>query len=127
MTVFTGSIMTIVAGDDLDVTRTVIDVPATQTLSKAWLTFKTNIDALDPGLLQKVITPSPVAGQGQITDTAADGTGTLIFQLTAADTLALPVGVSVPYDVKVKTSADKIYTAEQGIYLAIARVTQTTT
>lgn len=124
MSIFTGSIRAVVAGDDLDVTRTVLNVPATQTLTKAWLTFKTNVTDLDNvALLQKVITPSAVAGQGQITDTGASGTGTLLFQLSGANTLALPVSKNTPYDVKVLTSAGKIYTVEHGKYMAAPRIT----
>ena len=123
MSIFIGSISAVVAGDDLDVIRTVTNVPATQTLTKAWLTLKTLLTDVDPGLLQKVITSGAVAGQGQITDTGASGTGSLLFQLTGTNTLALPVGVDVKYDIKVLTSASKIYTVEQGIYLAARRVT----
>ena len=126
MSIFNASIAGIVAGDDLDIERTFTSVPAGQTLTKAWLTFKTAIVDADPGLLQKAVTIAAVAGVGQITDSGASGTGTLLFQLTGADTLALPVLVDVRYDVKVLTSAGKIYTVEQGIYLAAPRVTTTT-
>ena len=126
MSIFTGSISAVVAGDDLDVTRTVTAVPATQTFTKAWLTLKALITDADPGLLQKVITSGAVAGQGQITDTGASGTGALLFQLTGANTLALPVGIDVKYDIKVLTSAGKICTVEQGLYLAAARITTAT-
>lgn len=125
MSIFNGSIVAMVAGDDLDVKRTVTGVPATQTLAKAWLTFKPQsaLGEPDPGLLQKAITPTSVPGVGQITDTGASGTGSLLFQLTGVDTLALPIGAT-PYDVKVLTSAGKIYTVEQGSYLAAPRITQ---
>ena len=126
MSIFNGSIVAVVAGDDLDVKRTVTAVPATQTLTKAWLTLKAKVTDADPGLLQKTILPGAVAGQGQITDTGASGTGQLLFQLTIADTLALPVGVDTRYDIKVLTSAGKVYTVEQGIYLASARITVAT-
>jgi hypothetical protein len=123
MSIFNGSITAQVAGDDLDVTRTVLNVPATQTLTKAWLTFKTKASDADPGLLQKAITSSAVAGQGQILDTGASGTGQLLFQLSGADTLALPVGINTAYDVKVLTSAGKVYTVEQGKYISAPRIT----
>jgi hypothetical protein len=126
MSTLNASIGGIVAGDDLDVRRTVTGIPAGQTLAKAWLTFQATPGGADPGLLQKVITTSAVIGVGQITDDGADGTGEVLFQLTGADTLALPVECSTPYDIKVKTSAGKIYTAEQGKYLSARRVTQAT-
>lgn len=119
---FTGLITGFAAGDDLDVTRTVPLVPATQTLTKAWLTLKTNVSDVDPGLLQKVITSGAVAGTGQITDTGVSGTGALLFQLTGANTLALPVG-PIYYDIKVLTSASKVYTVEQGKYISTPRIT----
>jgi hypothetical protein len=126
MSNFTGLLTGFASGDDLDVTRTVPSVPATQTLTKAWLTIKTKVSDADPGLLQKAVTSSLVSGVGQITDTGASGTGSLLFQLTGADTLALPVGTLVYYDIKVKTSASKIYTIEQGKYISTARITTAT-
>jgi cytoskeletal protein RodZ len=126
MATLNGIITGNVAGDDIDVTRSVSGVPATQTLALAWMTFKTNVTDADPGLLQKAITTASVAGTGQITDTGASGTGVVFFQLTAANTLTLPSGVNVHYDIKVKTSAGKIYTAEQGIFNLAPRITTAT-
>jgi hypothetical protein len=127
MTELNASIGGIVAGDDLDITRTVTAVPAGQTLTKAWLTFQLTPGGTDgSALLQKVIAPGAVAGQGQITDDGADGTGGLLFQLSGADTLGLPIEYGVPYDIKVKTSAGKIYTVEQGKYVSSRRITQST-
>jgi hypothetical protein len=123
MSVLNGSIR-IVAGDDVDVRRTVTDIPAGQTLVKAWLTFKSSLSAGDASLLQKIILPGAVVGQGQITDTGADGTGEVLFQLSNADTLGLPIGNRLLYSIKVLTSANKIYTPEQGIYQSVPRVTQ---
>jgi hypothetical protein len=77
----------------------------------------------DPGLVQKAITSGAVAGVGQITDTGASGTAVLLFQLTNVNTLALAVGTKIYYDIKLLTSAGKIYTAEQGTYRGSPRVT----
>lgn len=126
MATLNGIITGNVAGDDIDVTRSITGVPATQTLTLAWMTFKTNVGDADPGLLQKAIAPGAVAGTGQITDTGASGTGAVLFQLTAANTLALPSGVNLHYDIKVKTSAGKIYTAEQGVFNTAPRITTAT-
>jgi hypothetical protein len=123
---FTGLITGFATGDDVDITRTVTGVPATQTLTKAWLTLKANVADVDPGLLQKAITSSPSAGVGQITDTGASGTGTVLFQLTGTNTLALPAGTKLYYDIKVLTSASKIYTVEQGVYVSTQRITVAT-
>src|SRR3954469_5589099 len=100
MATLNGIITGNVSGDDIDVTRSVSGVPATQTLALAWMTFKTNVTDADPGLLQKAITTASVAGTGQITDTGTGagllpvGTGAVFFQLTAANTLTLPSGVN---------------------------------
>lgn len=126
MTAFNGFITGIVAGNHVDITRTVTDVPATQTLSKAWLTFKESPADPDPGVVQKMILPGAVADQGQITDTGADGTAALLFQLTAQNTLDLPVGRRIAYEIKVLTSAGKLYTAEQGYYFATQGLTDAT-
>ena len=66
MTVFNSSIAGVAAGDALDVKRTVTNIPATQTLTKAWLTLKVNRFDADAALLQKVITPASVAGVGSL-------------------------------------------------------------
>lgn len=126
MSIFNASIAGVVAGDDLDIERTFTSVPAGQTLTKAWLTFKSVLADADPGLLQKAITTTAVPDVGQITDSGSTGIGALTFQLTGAETLALPVLVDVRYGIKVLTSAGKIYTVEQGTYLAVPRVTQAT-
>lgn len=125
MTIQNASIAGICAGNDLDVNRTVPGIPATQTLAKAWLTFKTSVtDADAAALLQKVITPGAVVGQGQITDVGAGGTAQLLFQLADTETLALPVDTPTLYDIKVLTSAGKVYTTEKGLYLATSQVTK---
>jgi hypothetical protein len=125
MTAFNQAITGFAAGDDLDVTRTVTNIPTGQTLTKAWLTLKVNrFDADLAALLQKAITATSVGGVGQITNTGGSGTGALLFQLTNVDTLALPIGVDAPYDIKVLTSANKVYTVEQGLYRSTRRITQ---
>jgi hypothetical protein len=125
MTVLNASIAGIVAGNDLDVNRTVPGIPNGQTLTKAWLTLKADLSVADAqALLQKVILPGAVAGQGQITDVGAGGTGQLLFQLADTETLALPVDTPTPYDIKVLTSAGKVYTVEKGLYLATGQVTK---
>jgi len=103
-----------VSGDDLQIERDIAGVDTTDPLIKAWLTIKTSASVLDPGTLQKIITSNAVAGVGQITEDGSElqgnGTATLIFQLTAADTLALGYTLRYYYDVQVKTAAGRIYT-----------------
>jgi len=124
MTSFSSTITDFVAGDALDVNRTVTDIPTGRTLTKAWLTFKRNRYQSDSdALLQKTITPSQTSS-GQITDTGSSGTGQVTFQLSSAETLALPIEVDTPYEIKVLTDANKPYTLEQGVYRATRRITE---
>jgi hypothetical protein len=114
-----------VKGDDLDIVRTVTNIPAGQTLTEARFTVR-SVD-LSTIIFSKLITPSLVAGLGQITDTGADGTGVLTFQLTggtAGNTKDLTAGTSYPFDIQLKTDADKHYTPEVGTITAVAEVTQ---
>lgn len=104
-----------VLGDNLDITRTVTDVPASQTLSDAWLTIKRRSSDEDAdAALQKHITPSYVAGQGHITDTGADTTGALLFELVPGDAATLSPSYSYFYDIQVKTNAGVTATPFRG-------------
>lgn len=108
-----------VAGNDLDVgPKAVSGIDPMDPLVKAWLTIKNLLSDADPGVLQKVITTTLVPGTGQITDDGAaahgNGTGQVLFQLTAADTTALGAIRRYVYDIKVKTAAGKLYTAVWG-------------
>lgn len=109
-----------VLGNDLDVIRSIPNVPAGQTLTKAWLTVKAKETDADPGLIQKAITAAAVPGVGQITNNGSGGTGSVTFQLTAVDTqpgtnpAGIVAGLPYFYDIKVQTSAGKLYTVETG-------------
>lgn len=114
-----------VKGDDLDVRRTIQNIPATQTLAEARFTIRsTNLSTI---VFSKLITPSLVAGQGHITDTGADGEGAVWFQLTGGttgDTQQLTAGTAYPFDIQVKTSAGKYYTPVVGTITATEEVTR---
>ncbi len=107
-----------VAGDDLDVIRTIGNLPAGQTLTKAWFTVKTEENLLLPGdtniVFQKVITAINVPGQGQITDIGASGTGAVLFELTDTDTALLTAKTVFFFDIQVLTSTGKLLTPELG-------------
>jgi len=120
-----GAITNLVPGDDLDVTRTITGVPATTTLAQAWLYVKRL--ATDPdnqAVFFKSITSAAVAGVGQITDTGADGTGALLFQIAAADSALLSPQVPCAYGIQVKLSSGKEYTVETGTIVADRGVVQ---
>lgn len=114
-----------VKGDDLDVRRTIQNVPATQTIAEAWLTIRnTNLSTV---VFFKHITPTLVAGQGHITDTGGDGEGAVWFQLTggtAGDTVQLTAGTAFPFDIQIKTSAGKYYTPVVGTITSTEEITR---
>jgi hypothetical protein len=117
-----------VAGDDLDIERDVTSVIVSDPITKAWLTIKTSPTVLDASAsLQKVITSAAVQGTGQITEDGSEaqgnGTATVIFALTAADTLALGTTTKYYYDIQVKTQAGKILTVETGRIIFLPGVT----
>ncbi len=113
MPTLNSEIRDIVAGDNLDVIRTVGNLPAGQTLAIAWFTVRRRTNDAN-FIFQKVITPSAVVGQGQITDIGNSGTGTIRFDLQPADTVLLALRKVYFFDIQVKTSLDRIYTPELG-------------
>lgn len=111
-------------GTDFDVIRSVTGVPAGRTLARAWLTVKNAPADIDPGILQKVITPSAQAGVGQITDTGADGTGSVTFQFTGAQTSALITpGKRYVYDIQLELDDGTDSQFEEGVFRLHRRVT----
>jgi len=113
-----------VNGDDLDIVRTITNIPAGDSLAEARFTVRAvNLSTI---IFSKLITGSAVAGQGQITDTGADGTGAVTFQLTggtAGDTTNLSASVNYPFDIQLKTTLNKHYTPEVGTITAVQQVT----
>jgi hypothetical protein len=121
-----GEIRDFVSGDDLDVWRTISEIPTGQILSKAWFTVKTGPSVADvAAIFQKTITTAPVTGQGAITDTGADTIGRVRFELTHVNTALLSDGVAYYYDIQVLTDAGKIYTPERGLIKAKGEITKT--
>lgn len=113
-----------VKGDDLDIVRSVSDIPVGQTVTNAILTIKSDVSSSI--IIQKQITSTLSAGVGQITDTGAGGTAVVKFFLTggtAGDTTDLDAETAYPYDIQLKTSANKHYTPEKGTITAVEEVT----
>jgi hypothetical protein len=115
------------AGDDLDIQRDVTGVISSDPLVKAWFTVKVYLTDADPGALQKVITTAQVVGVGQITQDGSvgngDGTASLLFQCTAAETLTLGWSRTYNFDVQVKTGSGRIFTVDSGTLTLLERAT----
>ena len=123
MPTLTARIDNLVSGDDLQITRTITDIPSGAVLGTAWFTVKTDPTDADPGIFQKVITTSAGPGTGQITDSGGDQTGTVRFDLTDVDTALIVPGRTYFYDIQVITDGSAIYTPEAGIIKAVRGVT----
>lgn len=91
------------------------NVSAADPLVLAILTLKINIGDADPGVIQKKITTSNVAGTGQITADGSTTSGAAIcaFSFTAAQTAALSPQ-SYFYDVAMKTASGARFPGSQG-------------
>jgi hypothetical protein len=115
-----------VVGDDLEVRRTVTDLPAA--IETAWLTLKHYPSQPDQeAKLQKRITTTDAPGTGQVVEAGGPGTdGDLRFDLTPDDTTRLGVKRYV-HDIQIKLSTGKVYTIEKGTLQLTAGVTETTT
>jgi len=121
-----GLISGVVSGDDLEITRTISNIPSGQTLGSAWFTVKENpSDPDSDAKFQKVIGTANAVGTGQITDPGSDATGTVRFDLGTADTGGLDSSISYYYDIQLKTSGGKIYTPEKGRFVVSMGVTST--
>lgn len=112
-----GRIDDLVAGDAIQITRTITGIPSGQLLTDAWLTVKEHPDDTDAAaVFQKAITTSEVAGTGQITENGSGGTPAVRFDIKMADSLLLAPGRDYFYDIQVKTddATLNIYTPEAG-------------
>lgn len=112
MPTYDSEIEDFVIGDDLDIVRSVANIPSGQTVTGAKLTIKT-FESGTTTLLQKVIT-SVLSDDGIISDTGGSGTAGITFILTADDTTLLSPGNWHYFDIQVTTSAGKVYTPEKG-------------
>ena len=126
MSTLTGTITGYVVGDNLEVRRTVTELPAA--LEAAWLTIKRH--AREPDLaavVAKVISTGDNPGTGHITIAGGVGVdGALRFDLTPTDTTALGAASWV-YDIQVKLTNGTVYTPEVGTVDLTADVTRSTT
>jgi hypothetical protein len=102
-------------GRDLKITRTIQNVPTSDTLATVWLTLKANLTDTDVGAAMSKSITSTLTAHGQITDTGADGTGGCFFLITETESAALSAREYF-YDISVETTAGGDYTLEQGVF-----------
>ena len=114
-----------VAGDDLEIRRTVTGLPAA--IEIAWLTVKRYVGQPDDeASLQKRITATDSPGTGQIVEAGGPGDdGDLRFDLTPEDTASLGAKPYV-HDIQLKLVTGKVYTIEKGTIQLAADVTKST-
>jgi len=113
MSTLSGTISGYVVGDDLEIRRTVTDLP--DAIELAWLTIKQHNRLADSAaVVTKAITESDVPGTGQIeVDGGVGSDGTLRFDLTPDDTTALGTR-TWSYDIQIKLDNGSVYTPEVG-------------
>ena len=120
MPTFNGIITNFVVGDDLDIERTVDNIPSGQTVDNAWFTvrFYERSSAI---ILQKQINTT-LSDDGVIGSTVS-GSAVLTFTLSGGNTILFEPENNLHYDIQIATSADKIYTPEKGIVRGKIQIT----
>jgi len=115
-------------GDHARVIRPVTNIPAGDSLSKAWLTVKTSpATQLDAAAALQLEITSVLSADGQITDTGAGDTiGSLTFKISGLDYDELEPTVNYYYDIAVLTAAGVRYTLEIGRVTWAQEVTRAT-
>lgn len=105
-----------VCGNNVDITNDVPGISLTDPVLTAKLTIKVSPTDLDAAALyQKTISATPVIGVGQLTQdgSASNGNGTasVWFQLTKAETAALGSVIRYYYDIRVFTVSGNSFNA----------------
>lgn len=126
MTIANGRIDDFVNGDDLEIERTITSIPSGVLIESAWFMVKHDYNDLDSqAIISKLATSINTIGQGWIIDlSASDGTATVRFYLTPADTQLLYPYSEYPYSIKIKLDNGKINTPEIGIIVAYPWIKQ---
>jgi hypothetical protein len=113
----------VVIGDDFTVRRVYTGLPTGISIDTAWFTVKVSTSDPDPGLIQKVITPTEGPNGHIVVDNTSEGFLEMFFDPTRTETLMASTGIDYVYDVQVRTTTSKIYTLEKGNISFIAGVT----
>lgn len=120
----TGTIKNLVVGDDLDVSRKIVELPTDVTISGAWFTVKAKATDFDTeAFIQKYISEILATESGVITNDVANNSASLVFYLTHDETAVLQAATTYQYDIQLRTTAGKIYTPEVGTLTPIAGIT----
>lgn len=94
------------------------------TVTKAYLTVKAAYGNADPGLFQKAITTSNVAGTGQIEDDGGSSDCAILrFDLSATNTRVGTPGDANVYDVQIHLSDGQVITQWRGPFVTNYEVT----
>jgi hypothetical protein len=113
-----------VVGDNLEIRRSVSDLP--DSIDTAWLTAKVRAGQDDAdAIVQKAITTADVPGVGQVENAGPGTDGVLRFDLVPADTLAIGTRRLV-YDIQLALSNGSIYTVEMGTFQLTDQITRAT-
>lgn len=120
MPTFNGIISNFVVGDDIDIERTVSQIPSGQSIDYAWFTvrFYERSSAI---ILQKEITTT-LTPHGVIESTIS-GAYRLTFTLSGMDTIKFEPDNDLHYDIQTRTTANKIYTPEKGVLTGKIQIT----
>jgi len=119
MTTTEGRIDDFVAGDDLEIERTISSIPSGILIQTAWFMVKRKFEDSDAtALISKTITVINTASIGWIEDTGADGIGLIRFYITQTETALLTPFSEYQYSIKIKLDNGKVNTPERGVMIA---------
>jgi hypothetical protein len=119
MTITNGIINDFVAGDDLEIERSISSIPEGISINTAWFMVKRKFSDPDiKAIISKTITNSNTPDIGWIEDTGSDGDGLIRFYLTQADTAILTPLSEYQYSIKLSLDNGKVNTPERGQIIA---------
>lgn len=111
MPTFSGMINNFVVGDNLDIQRSVSNIPTGQSIQEAIFTLRL-YQRSSTIILQKTISGT-LSDSGVVYPTYS-GTCEFVFTLLAEDTAKIEPDNDLYYDIQLRTNVDKIYTPELG-------------
>lgn len=123
MTIANGRIDDFVAGDDLEIERTISSIPEGISIDAAWFMVKRKFTDSDANaLISKDITVANNANEGWIEDNGTDGDGLIRFYISQAETALLTPLSEYQYSIKIRLDNGKVNTPEVGVIIATPAV-----